>query len=121
MAPAITLGHQYGSEVDFFSIGMTLLSLINKEDLHSVTKKRFSGFGQWDKLFAKRQPPEFLATYLGALESNNGSPSLTVACLEAQPKLRQIIELDFLISGGGPEGESALVQLGGIISDLKEG
>ena len=95
MAPTITKGVEYASEVDFFSASMLLLRLICEEDFNSFTKERFPS-PITDEL-VDIAPQNILNFYL----EKAGPESTTVKILSNFPQLQTVLNLYFQISAGG--------------------
>lgn len=105
MSPRVFRSQSYGSEVDFFSYGMTLLELIDPQDVNQFYNIRF-GHKDGKRIDHLQDSSKYnvLNTYIASINQVKSERSNT-AMIFNRPKnqqLKQLIDLSFKVSQGGP-------------------
>ncbi|MCF7729582.1 MAG: protein kinase [Chthoniobacterales bacterium] len=103
----------YGAEVDFYSTGMLLLEMIDKDSFETIHKKEagknFGAFAQSLANDLKTNPPS-TKNYLEEYLKSAGANSTVSKKLNENPSVKNLIDLCFEASKGGESGKEAFEQ-----------
>jgi hypothetical protein len=115
MAPAIKNNNYYGSEIDFFSAGLVLLNLINKDDFSKFLRKAEND--HFGSLFSEDEPENYLENYLATVASE--SLSTTEKILNERPVLKSLIQC-YLKTSVQSHSLDALKESKSLLEELKD-